>query len=547
MSTHFESLKNWIAEMANRIEDNSDPEPQHFTPFLYEPVLALQLIDLIAALKEENTTEENPYYSACIFAIDICVAQLQSAQEVGNKLAMKTLNQLMDHMAESILTSQHSLGFWLPILNAFYDVHLELSPKLRDAYLTLAEGDDDKVDTNDDINHLDAIKDMIDELSNFSVFDIAENFFAQSHAMPADFFVDLVIDLYSIEEGHEIALLTLLHPKASVRDVVISTFEHLIQRIILSSISLSRLQAIKNWYPTMYHDQFNRWIKEQRKQGVIFTPNRSNIPVIKIKASEVDGSGAQGIFIHVKQGRTNRLCGLLYKYGLGIKDAWLTPAIKLKDIKKYYDETFQDNITLREVDSNYLQMLTEHFLALTINQGSMPDLHLLEIQELLGINFYPNTLEVAALIAELSVQIAPFTPNAMQVSFKRSKNWLNTRSFTESWYIENANVDKLVNRCSSFVDGIKLCVIEDAITAVLEHEMEVNREKWLFHFLWITLWLKAKARKNEKLWQDSFFIAYAIYENAPLSSIPLLHEISRQSVINSIETMHDRRTYLNSE
>ncbi|MGQ3888291.1 hypothetical protein ACQUW5_04565 [Legionella sp. CNM-1927-20] len=546
MSTHFESLKNWIAEMANLIEDNSDPEPQNFTPFLYEPVLALQLIDLIASLKEESTAEENPYYSACIFAIDICVAQLQSAQETGNKLAMKTLNQLMDHMADAILTSKHSLGFWLPILNAFYDVHLELSPKLREAYLILAEGDDENSDVNEDVNHLDAIKDMIEELSNFSAFDIAENFFAQSHAMPADFFVDLVIDLYSIEEGHEIALLTLLHPKPAVREIVIATFEHLMPRIALSSVSLSRLQAIKNWYSPIYHDQFNRWIKEQRKQGVLFNTTKG-VPIVKIRASEVDGSGAQGLFIHVKEGKTNRLCGLLFKHGLGIKDAWLTPPIKIQDIKKYYDETFDDNITLREVDLTYLQTITEHFLALTIEQGGMPDLHLLEIQELLSITFYPRVLNVAELIEELSVQISPFTPDKMQSSLKRSKNWLETKPFTESWYIENANVDKLVNRCSSFVEGVKLCVIEDAIQAVMEQEMELNREKWLFHFLWITLWLKAKARKNEKAWHDSFFIAYAIYENMPLSSIPLIREISRQTVINSIETMHDRRTYLNPE
>ncbi|STX27590.1 Uncharacterised protein [Legionella beliardensis] len=546
MSTHFESLKNWIAEMADLIGDNSDPDPQYFKPFLHEPILALQLVDLIASLNEEAANQENPYYSACIFAIDICVAQLQSAQETGNKLAMKTLNQLMEHMANAIRTSNHSLGFWLPILNAFYDVHIELSPKLRDAYLALAEVDDDSSDSNDDIHHLDAIRDMIDELSNFSAFDIAENFFAQSHAMPADFFVDLVIDLYSIEEGHEIALLTLLHPKPTVREIVIATFEHLIHRIALSPTSLSRLQTIKNWYPAAYHEQFNRWIKLQRKQGVIFDTDRS-LSIVGIKASEVDGSGAQGVFIHIKHGRTNRLCGLLYKYGLGIKDAWLTPPITLKDVKKYYDETFDDSIVLRDIDTTYLQAITEHFLALTIEQGGMPDLHLLEIQELLGINFYPHALDIPALIEELSIQITPFTPDKMQSSLKRSKNWLETKPFTESWYVENANVDKLVNRCSNFVDGVKFCNIEDAVTAVLEQEMEVNREKWLFHFLWITLWLKAKTRKNEKTWQDSFFIAYAIYEDIPLSFIPLMHEISRQTVINSIETMHDRRTYLNKE
>src|SRR3546814_12999885 len=62
--------------------------------------------------------------------------------------------------------------------------------------------------SEDEVDHLNSIREMIAELSDLSVFDIAENFFAQSYAMPADFFTDLILDLYSIEEGQDIALLT---------------------------------------------------------------------------------------------------------------------------------------------------------------------------------------------------------------------------------------------------------------------------------------------------------------------------------------------------
>jgi hypothetical protein len=542
---HFDTLKQWIADMAALIEENIDPEPEHFISFLNEPELALEMIQLVDSLEEEEIDEERPYYSSCIFAIDICVAQLQSAFEAGNKLAGKTLNQLMSRMAKAINSGKHSLSFWLPVLNAFYDVHVELSDELRDAYLELA-GQDEELTFDDEIDHLDAMRSMIEELSDLSAFDIAENFFAQSHAMPAEFFPDLIVDLYSIEEGQDIALLALLHPKLDVREMVIATLEQLMDTIVLSSISLSRLQIIKNWYPPIYHEQFNRWIKMQRMKGVVF--NKDNpAPIIQIKASEVDGSGAQGLFIHIKQGKNNRLCGLLFKFGLGIKDAWITPPMSRADVKKYYNDAFDESVTLREVDSDYLVLMTEHFLAMTIKQGSMPDLHLLEMQELMGIHFAPNPIDIDATIADLSIQITPFTPDTMQLSFKRSKSWLNHKRFTESWYIENAHVDKLVNRCSSFVDGVKVCVIEDAINEVFAHEMELHRDKWLFHFLWIALWLKAHARKNEKIWQDSFFIAYAIHSNQPLNSIPVMQEISHQTVINSIETMNERRTYLNRE
>lgn len=546
MTDNFDSLKQWIADMAILIEDNIDPEPQHFMSFLKEPELALQMIDLIHSLDDnEADDKERPYYSSCIFAIDICVAQLQSAVEAGNKSASKTLNQLMSRMAQAISSGKHSLSFWLPILNAFYDVHVELSPQLRDAYLELAS-QDNHITPDDISNHLDTMRAMIAELSDLSVFDIAENFFAQSHAMDIDFFADLLIDLYSIDEGQDIALLALLHPRAEVRDMVIMTLEQLMTTVTLSSVSLTRLQNIKHWYPSWYHEQFNRWIKLQRKKGVVYHQGEP-AKIVQIKASEIDGSGAQGIFIHIKDGRDNRLCGLLLKQDAGIKDAWITPPMSAVDVKKYYHDAFDDSVTLRDVDVEYLSRMTAHCLATTISKGNMPDLHLLEMQELMGLHFLPEPINIDATIAHLSVQIAPFTTESMQASFKKSKAWLHNKRFTESWYIENANVDKLVNRSSSFVDGVKICDIEKAIQAVFAHEMESHRDTWLFHFLWISLWLKSCARKNEKLWQDSFFIVYAIHTGMPLTMIPVLQEICHQTVVNSIETMNERRTHLNQE
>ena len=546
MSESIEQLKAWINDMAALIEKDEDPNPEFYTYFLQEPTLALSLVDLINGLDEQQLDDKRGYYSACIFALDICVAQLQSAIEGGNKLADRTMNQLMDYMAKSIVNGQHSLSFWLPILNAFYEVHVELSDDLKNAYLDLAN-DEDELSPEEELSHLDSIRDLIQELSDLSVFDITENFFAQSYAMPPDFFADLVADLYSIDEGADIALLTLLHPKQDVRDVVVSTHEQLLKNVTLSSASLSRLQAIRNWYPPEYHPQFNRWIKDQRKKGVVFMTATTTTSALRLKASEVDGSGAQGIFVHLRKNRKHRLCGLLFKQNVGIKDAWITPNISRADVSHYYDEAFDDSVMLRDVDMSYLLMMTSHFLAMTIDQGSMPDLHLLEIQEELGFYFLPKRLDTDYLIEQLGVQISPFTPETMRESLKRSKSWPKNKRFTESWYVENFNVDKLVNRCCSFVEGVKVCRFDEAMQAVLAQEMELHRKHWLFHFLWITLWLKARARKNEKSWQDSYFIVYAIQSGMPLDSIPIMQEICRDSVFNSIDTMQERRTHLNQE
>src|SRR5690606_17518584 len=143
----------------------------------------------------------------------------------------------------------------------------------------------------------------------------------------------------------------------------------------------------------------------------------------RIKASEVDGSGAQGLFIHIKQGRSNRLCGLLLKQGVGIKDAWITPPMSAADVKKYYDDAFDESVTLRDVDQDFLVLITNHFLATTVADGGMPDLHLLEIQELAGLHFVPEYLDIDDIINDLSVQITPFTQETVVASFKRSRSW----------------------------------------------------------------------------------------------------------------------------
>ncbi|MDP3562487.1 MAG: hypothetical protein Q8R83_09965 [Legionellaceae bacterium] len=537
------NLTSLIKTIADFIEQDEDIDPECYAHFIQDPQISIQVIDFINELDESHIEKNPSSYTACIYVLDVCVSQLQSASENQNKQADKLLNQLMSHLAKTIQNETHTLSFWLPILNAFYEVHVELSDELKNAYLLLANDESD-ITFDNEHTHLNSIRELILELSDLSVFDIAENFFAQSYAMPPDFFIDLILDLYSIEEGQDIALLALLHPKIEVREVVVETLESLMSTITLSSISLSRLQKIKLWYPANYHDQFDNWIKIQRKKEVVFHRETTHANIIKLKASEIDGGGAQGIFIHLRENRKNKLCGLLFKQTLGIKDAWITPVISAANVRHYYDDTFDDSLVLRDMDLSYLNVMTNHFLACMLEQGDMPNLHLLEIQEELGLQFFPQKINPDDVLQQLSVQINPFTSDAVEASLKRSKNWSHKKRFAESWFIENASVDKLVNQCSSFVNGVKVCKLDTAIDVIFKDEMELHRDQWLFHFLWVSLWLKSRPRPNEKTWQDSFMIAYAIHSGRPLSSIPLLQELCRQSVLNSIETMQERKTYL---
>ena len=191
--------------------------------------------------------------------------------------------------------------------------------------------------------------------------------------------------------------------------------------------------------------------------------------------------------------------------------------------------------------------MTNHFLSLTIAHGSMPDLHLLEIQEALGITFVPRGLNVPELFATLSIAVVPFTAARVDQALKRSMIWAKQKRFTDSWYQENIHIDKLVNRCCTFVNGERRCRVEDAMDMVFAEEIELHRAHWHFHFLWMAFWLKSGARKNEKTWEDALLLAYVIEQGMPMSQIPLMRSICNQSVINSLHTMQERRTHLNQE
>jgi hypothetical protein len=542
---HSKELKQWILNIAAYLSRGEVPPAQYYAALIQEPEFAIALVEFIDSLDEDEPEGQHSYYSAAVFAIDVYVSQLQIAIEADNKLADKTLSRLMSNLAQAIGSCRHSLSFWLPILNAFYEVHIELSTELKQAYLELID-QEEPMTGEEESDKLESIRALIHELSDLGTFDIAENFFAQSYAMPPEFFIDLIMDLYSIDEAHDIALLALLHPNYEVRGHVVATLDMLMDQVQLSSISLSRLQAIKAWYPLEMHEKFNHWIKMQRKKGVVFT-NAKPTPKLKLHASEIDGAGAQGIFIHLHEGRKNRLCSLLFKLEVGIKDAWITPYLPAADVKSYYDESFDENITLREIDLSYVILLGSHFLAVTLEHGEMPDLHLLEIQEELGITFIPKKINIADIMDEFSVQIHPFTPDRIQSALARSKTWTKNKAFTESWYLENSVIDKLVNRCCSFQNGTKVCRIEEAMALIFSEVMEQHRDAWLFHFLWVAFWAKSKSRKNEKIWEDSFLIAHEIQAGVPLNTIPIMQNICHESIINSVETMQERRTHLSQE
>src|SRR3990167_1419579 len=229
MTTSLERLQQWLAEIAISLKQNKELTPVSLS-FLAEPEMAMYIVDAIIVTEEipdptyppkgklylvsnAQTVNNDLEYTICLCALEICLTQLQNAKAQDNQIAAKLLDDLMKYIAYNMTISDHSLEFWLPIINAFYDIHIELNDAVKDAYMDLAlddDNDDDELVSGTDNSHI--LQELIADMSDLSAFDIAENFFAQSYAMPDEFYIDFVLDLLQFPTGIEIAILSLLHP-----------------------------------------------------------------------------------------------------------------------------------------------------------------------------------------------------------------------------------------------------------------------------------------------------------------------------------------------
>lgn len=540
MNDELALLKSWLQEVAACLQENQDPGIDFYEIWLEQPNRVLTLVDLIDSFADQELDEHENEYSACIVAVDICVANLQSALENGQKTAERLLERLMKKLADKMLEKQHDLSFWMPILNSFYDAQVPLCQELRDAYLMLASEMDVEGEPEDVLQN---IRNMIQELSHHNLYEIAEHIFAQSNVMPPEFFAELLFDLFLLEEGQDIALLSLMHPNPEVREVALEVIDQVLPDMVLSNAALSRMQAISYWYPEDIQYKFKQWIKAQRRQGVVFA-RPPHAHQISFRACEIDGTGTQGIVMRMKHQKKPLVAGMLFKKGIGIKDVWVSPVENSTQADQQFKHLFGDDLYAREVDVRYFEQMTNHFLYETLSLGQMPDLQLLYVQELLGIQFRPQCIEVSALIEEISVQIHPFTPEIIADALKKSSRWMKNAAFAHNWFEENSEIDVEVNQCCTIEKGTKYCDLNHATERIFKHIFSHEQEKWRFHFLWNALFLRSKARAQERSWRDCFLIAYFIDQGGALDDIPIMQGIAQRTVINSMETMMGRGTYL---
>lgn len=522
---------------------NETPLTQDFYDELQEnPEYGIDVLRLFPSFDEQNV--DDTLFMAAFHFVELCLIHLRIASDHNQVWADKLINLYQDELA-NLMQEYQTQSCWMPIINLFFSADIPLNDQIKATYMEMLENSQKTEQESESQQVL--MQQLLSKESGSTAFEIVELFFAQTSALPKEYFPAFMSELLHFNEDKAIdtAVLFLLHPDVAVRQSILTQSAMLFRDIRITQASLSRLPIIRQWLPDEEKHYIDALLQSQRKKGVTFA-TQDHRKIVELKATEMDGSGSQAVFVLLKHQHHFQASGVLVKRKFGIKDTWISPILDKDRASNYASFGMSREIVFRKVDLHYAESLIAHHLYTGQQKSAVPNVMLLCLQEMLGLDWHPKPLNIPATLDTLKSSIKGLTKAWIKKSLARSAKWFTSKTFTESWFDESAELDKLVNTHCYFKTGTKYCHLEEAIDDVLAHYLEPKREQWLEHFVWMTLWAKPFARYNEYLWKDCFVLATCLNDGHPLKDIPLMHAICEKNIMASIETMEFRKTHLSN-
>jgi hypothetical protein len=259
-------------------------------------------------------------------------------------------------------------------------------------------------------------------------FALVGSFAEFGHAMPAEARSALAagLALCGAPDGRGAAVLFLLDPDSVVRRAVSGALATVATS--LSPTDVRRLIAIRNWRSENERAEVDAIARKAREAGIDCAQWEAG-NAEKILASSIDGAASQGFLLVSAVGRKKRISSILTKGG--IADAWTGEPESRRRVESTLAEAGM-NAPMIAVSRSYLDWITAHNLALSVDRGAPPPLGLLQVAETLGgANWQPARIDFGNTLARLIAEI----PEAMregvggaQRSCEKAASWRTWRS-----------------------------------------------------------------------------------------------------------------------
>ena len=436
--------------------------------------------------------------------------------------AAQAVNAVRDWVRNAAASGELDANTLLLILRQFTTAKLEMGDDLHDVMASCMERE--PISVLPSKGDLDGMLEDMAHACGGNAFALHAELVEQTSALPDSHRGGIVAALLAstTATAQEAAIGWLLDPGPMTRRATATLLLQAAEAKQVGATALRRLITMRNWLPGDERTGVDAIIRTCRQKGIDCAA--AAIPVVHdVLASMIDGSGAQSIFIVLKDGRKQAVAALLLKQGVGVRDAWVDSGLTKQEAEMFlYRVESQADCYDSSID--YLRLALGHALTTALGAGILPPFGLVDIVERVGLSaLNPSALPAERLVADLIGNIPGEhrTPEAVESVLKNSGDWEMDYPSLVSWFEDDASLDSLLV-------GKRLS-IKRQIGLVLDQFLPARRARWAELLAWTALTLR-QDEATEDDWMDFALVAQCLLENRPLDTIPLMVTVAEKTV-----------------
>lgn len=344
------------------------------------------------------------------------------------------------------------------------------------------------------------------------------------HAVPVEPLAAIAAQMVSSPSAllREVAALLVLHPEKEVRRAVALTL--LGTADTLDPRTMRRLILVRGWLPEEERHLIDQVVRAARTKGVSCAAWEPRT-ITRLTASAIDGSGAQMVVMLSPDGKRQRVSTVLLKEGKGVADAWSRGEMTKREVGEMTGEMAAAMHT-RAVSRAYVDRIIGHQLGAGLEAGVVAAAGLVDVAECVGAaDWRPAWLDWHEVLDELLADLpaGALRPVGVEAAVAKSMETAEVSGLLNSWFESDQEVDSLLREAAT--QGH-----EDLIPVVLDRIIAPRKDKWIERLVWVALWMREGEPDLHQRWADFAVLARELIAGRALDTVPLLQEISAQTV-----------------
>lgn len=485
------------------------------------PGTVLILLDQMVAETRKKRPDDQ-LIQAFEFLLAEALAGLRRGVEDGHPKAVAEVATIQERVAALIGPDTLGGDTAMQILRQFTSARLDPGSAIRSA---VAERHEREVaalpEDGPDLNDL--LAEMSEQIGD-DIFAFQAEIVEQASLFPEGGRAALAAALLGLDNPalRDAALGWLLDTDETTRRETAGLLQQAAEAGRLGGVSLRRLIAMRNWLSEAERPALDGVIRTLRRKGIEPTP-LAPAGIRHILVTAVDGSGNRSLYLIAKDGRKQVLLSTLIKIGGGVTDAWTQSGLS----KAEAEDTQQELILQAgcfENDIAFVRTSLAHALAEGSAAGRLPSFWLVDVIERAGLTgLNPERLGPEELVARLVADIpeARLDARALDTALAAGATWQDELPWAQSWFEDGPAVSALLDR--------KRLAGKQRETLMLEEYLPGRRHYWAETLAW-TAFAAQRDPMAAGLWEHFALLARELLGNRPLSQIPLMTVIARQTV-----------------